>query len=305
MMAGQDPQALKQMQKTRAIKMAPVADSTTRFATNWSLIAGSLAAWAMKIFPSLDQTEAETRLWDTLFEICRVKSQDPLASWEKHLQDLAARQAYLTAKNYDRLHYRAPGTDLTIGLPDDHLWAGGRVGAQHGIQFVPNLPTEEVATTPHRGRVNGFVSSTKPLSWGGVIIEGFSLTFANGRVVEATAEKGQAALDSILETDEGALYLGEVALVPNSSPISQSGLLFYNTLFDENASCHLALGRAYKYCIRGATTMSDDQFLAVGGNISLTHVDFMVGSANLDVDGYLADGTVEPILRSGEWAYDV
>ena len=305
LMAGQDPQALKQMQKTRAIKMAPVAESTTRFATNWSLIAGSLAAWARKIFPALDQTAAETKLWDTLFEICRVKDKDPLASWERHLRDLAARQEYLTAKNYERLHYRAPGTDLTIGLPENHLWAGGRVGAQHGIQFVPNLPTEEVATTPHRDRVNGVVYSTKPLSWGGVIIEDFALTFANGRVVGATAEKGQAALDSILETDEGALYLGEVALVPHSSPISQSGLLFYNTLFDENASCHLALGRAYKYCIRGAANMSDDEFLAAGGNISLAHVDFMVGSAELDVDGYLADGSIEAILRHGEWAFEV
>lgn len=305
MMMGQDTRALNKMQKTRAIKMALVADLTSRFATNWSMVSGSLPAWATKVFPSLDQAEATAKLWDTIFEICRVKGQDPLANWEKHLRDLAARHEYLTAKSYERLHYRAPGTDLTIALPKDHLWAGGRVRTPQGIPFVPNLPTEEVATTPRRDGVNGVVSSTKPLSWDGVIIEDFSLTFVDGRVVNATAEKGQAALDAILETDEGAHYLGEVALVPHSSPISQSGVLFYNTLFDENASCHLALGRAYKYCIRGATAMSDDAFLAAGGNISLTHVDFMVGSGELDVDGYLADGTAESVLRGGEWAFDV
>jgi aminopeptidase len=170
---------------------------------------------------------------------------------------------------------------------------------------MPNIPTEEVATIPHRERINGTVSSTKPLSWNGVMIENFSLTFANGRVIQATAEKGEAALEALLETDEGALSLGEVALVPHSSSISQSGILFYNTLYDENASCHLALGRAYKAFIRGGAEMSEEDFLNAGGNISLIHVDFMVGSDELDVDGYLLDGTIEPILRQGEWAFDV
>ena len=305
LMASQDPEALKKVQRIRAEKNEPHLANILKFSTNWSLISGSIDVWARKVFPGLTEVAAEAKLWDAIFEVCRVKDENPIASWEKHLSDLAARQDYLTAKAYQKLHYQAPGTDLTVGLPTDHRWLSGSVTALNGIRCVPNIPTEEVATIPHRERINGTVSSTKPLSRGGIIMDNFSLTFINGRVVKATAEKGQAALDAILETDEGALSLGEVALVPHSSPISQSNHLFYNTLFDENASCHLALGRAFKLSMQGGTDMSDDDFLAAGGNCSLIHVDFMIGSDEMDIDGYRADGTAEPIMRSGEWAFDI
>lgn len=305
LMADQDPEALKKVQKIRAEKMAPVAVHISQFSTNWLIISGSIAGWAAKVFPGLTTVAAEARLWDAIFEICRIKDDDPVASWQRHVARLAARREYLTAKGYQKLHYQAPGTDLIIGLPAGHRWVGGSEMAGNGIVFMPNIPTEEVATIPHRQQINGTVAATKPLSWGGVTIDNFSLTFEDGRVVQATAEKGQAALDALLETDEGALSLGEVALVPHSSPISQSGILFYNTLFDENASCHLALGRAFKVCMPGGADLSDEEFLAAGGNLSLTHVDFMVGSADMNIDGYLPDGTAEPILRQGEWAFDV
>lgn len=305
LMAGQDPEALKKVQRIRAEKMAPVSAYISQFRANWLIISGSIADWAVKVFPNLTTTAAEAKLWDAIFEICRVKEKDPLASWQKHVADLAARRDYLTGKAYEKLHYWAPGTDLVIGLPAGHLWIGGSEKAENGIMFMPNLPTEEVATIPHREQIEGTVSATKPLSWGGVTIENFSLTFKDGRVIQATAEKGQSALDALLDTDEGALSLGEVALVPHSSRISQSGIIFYNTLFDENASCHLALGRAYKVCLPGGADLSSDDFLAAGGNLSLTHVDFMVGSADLDIDGYLPDGTAEAVLRQGEWAFDV
>jgi aminopeptidase len=305
LMAGQDPAALKKINRIKAEKTAPVAKHISQFSTNWLIISGSTSDWAAKVFPGLTAAAAEAKLWDAIFEICRVKEEDPVVSWQKHVAHLAARREYLTAKAYEKLHYQGPGTDLTIGLPAGHFWFGGNETAQNGIRFMPNIPTEEVATIPHRERINGTVSSTKPLSWNGVIIENFSLTFANGRVIQATAEKGEAALEALLETDEGALSLGEVALVPHSSSISQSGILFYNTLYDENASCHLALGRAYKAFIRGGAEMSEEDFLNAGGNISLIHVDFMVGSDELDVDGYLPDGTIEPILLQGEWAFDV
>jgi aminopeptidase len=194
---------------------------------------------------------------------------------------------------------------LTIGLPQGHLWQGGRATTVNGQRFLPNIPTEEIFTLPHRDRVDGVVKASKPLSVAGRSIEGFSLTFENGRVIEATAEKGQAALDNLLSADEGARYLGEVALVPDSSPISQSGLVFSNTLFDENAACHLALGNAYPLCLTSGTAMSTEEFIAAGGNRSTTHTDFMVGSADLNIDGILPDGTVEAVFRAGEWAFEL
>jgi aminopeptidase len=304
-MAGQDPEALKKVQKVRAEKMAPHFAHISNFTSNWSLISGSIDMWARKVFPELTDVAAEAKLWDVIFEICRVKDENPVVSWEKHLSDLAARKDYLTARAYQKLHYQAPGTDLTIGLPVGHQWLSGSLTAKNGINCVANIPTEEVFTIPHKERINGTVSSTKPLSSGGIMMDNFSLTFNNGRVVKAAAEKGQAALDALLETDEGALSLGEVALVPHSSPISQSNLLFYNTLFDENASSHLALGSALRPCIEGGMDMSEDDFLAAGGNYSLIHVDFMIGSAEMDIDGHLANGTAEPLMRSGEWAFDI
>lgn len=304
-MANEDPQAINKVQKVRAEKMAPFFAHTSRFSINWSVISGSTGLWARKVFPELNEEEAVSRLWDTIFEVCRVKDENPVASWEKHLNDLAERQDYLTAKAYQKLHYQAPSTDLTVGLPAGHLWLSGSLTAKNGVKCVANMPTEEVFTIPHKDRIDGTVSSTKPLSFGGITIDNFSLTFDNGRVVNAFAEKGQVALDALLETDEGALSLGEAALVPHSSPISQSNLLFYNTLYDENASSHLALGYALRPNLAGGSDMSAEDFLAAGGNYSLIHEDFMIGSAEMDIDGYLADGSAEPLMRSGEWAFDI
>jgi aminopeptidase len=203
------------------------------------------------------------------------------------------------------LNYRGPGTDLTIGLPDEHLWVSGRSVSRQGVRFAPNMPTEEVFTMPHKDRVDGIVKSSKPLSYGGVMIDDFTVRFSAGRVVEVTAVHGEAVLRTMVNSDEGAARLGEVALVPHSSPISKSGRLFFNTLFDENAASHVALGAAYRFTMKGAEAMSDEAFAAAGGNRSMIHVDFMIGNGSLDVDGVLADGSSETLMRNGDWVEQV
>ena len=243
------------------------------------------------------------RLWDAIGRLCRLDHADPLAAWETHLEALTTRRDVLNRKQYAALKYTGPGTDLTIGLPAGHLWISGRTTSLNGIPFTANLPTEEVFTMPHKDRVDGVVRSSKPLSYGSMLIENFSVRFAGGRVVEYSAERGQAVLKQLVETDAGAARLGEVALVPHSSPVSQSGILFYNTLFDENAASHIALGSAYKFTLSGGDAMSEEEFSLAGGNQSATHVDFMLGCAELDIDGVLSDGHREPLMRRGEWAY--
>jgi aminopeptidase len=240
-------------------------------------------------------------LWSAIERLCRLDRSDPIAAWETHLAELAARTDHLNAKQYTALRYTGPGTALTIGLPPRHVWVGGRSASAAGIRFAPNLPTEEVFTMPHKDRVDGTVRSTKPLSYGGTLIEGFSLTFAEGRVVNVTAEKGEDVLRQLVTMDAGAAQLGEIALVPHNSPVAQTGVLFYNTLFDENAASHVALGAAYKFTLRGGETMSDEAFEQAGGNRSATHVDFMIGSPELDVDGVLDGGASEPVMRGGDW----
>jgi aminopeptidase len=267
------------------------------------LVALPIASWAAKIFPDSPPDEQISKLWEAIFKVCRLDQPDPVAAWEGHVAELSARKDYLNAKAYTALKYTAPGTDFTLGLPDHHIWHGAQSQTPTGITFIANIPTEEVFTMPHKDRADGIVSSSKPLSYGGVLIEDFNLTFAGGRVVKVTAKKGKAVLQKLIETDEGSARLGEVALVPHSSPISQSGLLFFNSLFDENASNHLAIGRAYRFCIAGGAGMSDEEFAAAGGNDSLAHVDFMIGSAEMDVDGLTHDGIAEPIMRAGEWAF--
>jgi aminopeptidase len=219
--------------------------------------------------------------------------------------DLERRTAYLNNKRYTSLKFRAPGTDLNVGLADGHIWLGGAITSRNNITFVPNLPTEEVFTMPHKHRIDGVVQSTKPLSYGGSLIEDFSLRFADGRVVNAEANVGQRALDTLLDTDEGSRSLGEVALVPHSSPISQSNVLFLNTLFDENASCHVALGQAYRMTVQDGVGMDEADYDQVGGNVSLSHSDFMIGSAATDIDGIREDGSSEAVMRQGEWAFSV
>jgi aminopeptidase len=301
----QDPERVAKVQKNASIYSLPVSRRISSKEVNWSIVAAPSAAWATKVFPELGEAEAVAALWESIFRICRVDQEDPVGAWQTHIAALKQRREALDAKQYRSLRYRAPGTELELGLPDDHRWMGGESRSKTDTLFVANIPTEEVFTLPHRDRAEGTVSSSKPLAYAGTLIEDFSLRFEAGRVVEVKAAKGEAALRKLVETDEGASRLGEVALVPHGSPISQSGLLFLNTLYDENASSHLAVGRAYRICLEDGAEMSDEDFLAAGGNDSLAHVDFMIGSELMDVDGVLDDGRVEPVMRKGEWAFEI
>jgi aminopeptidase len=293
------------VQQAVSRSVRPFRELISRNQTNWTVVAAAGAGWAARVFPQLPREQQVPRLWDAIGALCRLDRPDPVAAWETHLKALALRRDFLNSKRYSALKYAGPGTDLTIGLPEGHLWVSGRSESRSGIVFAPNLPTEEVFTMPRADRVDGVVRSSKPLSYGGNVIENFGLTFTNGRVVSVTAERGQAVLQQLVDTDPGAARLGELALVPHSSPVAQSGLLFYNTLFDENAASHVALGSAYKFTLAGGENMDDDTFERAGGNRSAVHVDFMIGSDQLDVDGVLPNGTSEPLMRAGEWAVEV
>jgi aminopeptidase len=266
------------------------------------VVAASSPGWAARVFPRRSAEAAAARLWEEIGRLCRLDTPDPMAAWETHLSGLERRAAYLNKRRYSALKYTGPGTDLTLGLPEGHIWVSGRTASRAGIPFTANLPTEEVFSIAHKDRVDGWVRSSKPLSYGGTLIDGFSLRFSEGAVVEMKAEKGEAVLKRLLEADNGARRLGEVALVPHSSPISQSGLLFFNTLFDENAASHVALGNAYKFTLQGSESMSQEDFEKAGGNRSSVHVDFKIGSGDLDIDGVLPNGSTEPLMCKGEWA---
>ncbi len=305
-----DPDQLKlmpadlvaQVQQATAKSARPFREHISRNRTNWAVVAAAAPSWAARVFPDLAPADQLARLWEAIVALCRLDRPDPIAAWEMHLADLAARTETLNRKAYTALRYTGPGTALTIGLPEGHIWVGGRSTNASGIAFSPNLPTEEVFTMPHKDRVDGTVRSSKPLSYGGTLVEDFSVRFEAGSVVDVHAKKGEQVLRTLIATDAGAARLGEIALVPHSSPIAQSGLLFYNTLFDENAASHVALGAAYKFTLRGGEGMSDEAFEGAGGNRSATHVDFMIGSGELNVDGVRADGQSEPLMRAGEWA---
>lgn len=290
-------------QKVRAKALEKYREYQMADKFSWSIVAVPSAEWAAKVFPDLPENEQVEKLWDVIFKTVRIGEQDAVAEWKSHLQNLDSRAELLNSKKYKKLHYTAPGTDLTIELPEGHLWVSGGSINEQGHVFVANMPTEEVFTAPLKTGVNGTVRSTKPLSYGGNLIDGFSITFENGRIVDYTAEQGLEALKSLVEMDEGAHYLGEVALVPHQSPISDTNILFFNTLFDENASNHLAIGNAYAFCLEGGKTMSQQQLAESGLNSSLTHVDFMIGSGEMDINGVTADGTEEPIFRKGNWAF--
>jgi aminopeptidase len=289
------------VQQATARSVRPFREHISRNQTNWGVVAAAAASWAARVFPDVEPSQQVPRLWEAIGRLCRLDQPDPIAAWDTHLNELAARTEQLNRKRYTALRYNGPGTDLTIGLPDGHCWVGGSSVSASGIRFAPNLPTEEVFTMPHKERVDGTVRASKPLSYGGNLIEGFSLRFEGGRVVDVQAERGESVLRTLIAMDAGAARLGELALVPHSSPISQTGRLFYNTLFDENAASHVALGAAYKFTFRGGEALSDDTFEAAGGNRSAAHVDFMIGSGELNVSGVLPDGTIEPVMRQGEW----
>jgi aminopeptidase len=307
---GEDPDLLKDAdaelittaRKTAMTHLKPVYDMLDRNAFNWSVVGYPTLPWARAIFPQASAEESVERLWESIFRVCRLDQPDPVAAWRAHIDDLQARAAYLTRKQYRALKYTAPGTDLTIGLAQQHVWHAGSGVTTSGIPFTANLPTEEVFTLPHRQRIDGVVRASMPLSYDGKLIEGFSLTFENGRVTQARAQRGEDILLKMLALDEGMSSLGEVALVPHSSPVSQAGILFYNTLLDENAACHIALGNGINYCTQDGENISDEEYTSRGGNSSLSHVDFMIGSAKMDIDGILPDGRREAVMRSGEWA---
>jgi aminopeptidase len=270
---------------------------------SWTVIANPSQDWAAKVFPELDAEQQVPALWDAIFKATRSDLEDPVQAWVEHNDTLHEKVHYLNERKYAKLHYTAPGTDLTIELPKGHLWCGAGSINEKGDSFMANMPTEEVFTVPHKDGVNGYVSSTKPLSYGGNIIDNFKITFENGRITKVEAEQGEEVLKTLVATDEGSHRLGEVALVPHDSPISNSGLLFFNTLFDENASNHLAIGSAYAFCIEGGKTMNREELEANGLNQSITHVDFMIGSAEMNIDGITEDGQIEPVFRNGNWAF--
>jgi aminopeptidase len=302
LLKNEPPDLVKALQQAASFSFRPFRELISRNQTNWTVIAGAGANWAARVFPRSPAEQQVPRLWDAIGRLCRLNQPDPIGAWTAHLAALAARSDYLNLKQFDALKYCGPGTDLTLGLPEGHVWVSGRSASRSGIPFTANLPTEEVFTIAHKDRVDGTARSTKPLSYGGTLIEGFSLRFTEGRVTGLDADRGESVLRQIVETDAGAGRLGEVALVPHSSPISKSDLLFYNTLFDENAASHVALGSAYKFTLSGGDAMTDEQFERAGGNRSAVHVDFMIGSGELDVDGIRKDGTSEPLMRRGEWA---
>ena len=303
LLSGIDPDLIAKNRKASAEKFEPLRKYENT--TNWCVVATATPAWAVKVFPNVPAKEAVEKLWAEIFASCRIYEADPVAAWQRHVENLKKYRDYLNAQKFSALHYKAPGTDLTIGLPEKHLWQGAQAEFKNGITGIPNLPTEEVFTTPHKDKVDGVVSSTMPLNYSGVLVEDFSLTFENGRAVKVSAKKGEETLKKLIETDENAARLGECALVPNSSPISQRKILFYNTLFDENASCHVAIGNSYRDTIVGGEDMTEEEFAMAGGNKSLTHVDFMIGSDQLDIDGVKADGSRVPVFRKGEWAVNV
>jgi aminopeptidase len=301
LLSKEDPEKVSRANRSMSKAYRPALELITRHEINWTIVACATPAWAAAMFPDLPKDEALARLWDAIFAASRADQADPVAAWKAHDANLHASAKRLNEKRYSALHFRGPGTDLRVGLADDHLWLGGGTTAGNGHYCIANMPTEEVFTTPHKDRVEGRVTSTKPLSYQGTMIEEISVRFEAGKIVEARASRGNQVLQRMIETDEGAPRLGEVSLVPHSSPIASSGLLFMNTLFDENAACHIALGQAYSTCVKDGDSLSPEQLASRGANSSLIHVDWMIGSNRIDVDGISAAGGSEPVMRGGEW----
>jgi len=307
---GGDPSLLSQEdpgrvgRANRAVSHAyrPALELITRHEINWTIVASATPAWAAAMFSDETPDAAVEKLWEVIFSTTRIDTVDPVSAWKAHDAGLQHRAARLNGKRYAALQYRGPGTDFRLGLSDGHLWLGGGTTAGNGQYCIPNMPTEEVFTTPHKDRADGTVTATKPLSHQGTMIEGIQVRFEGGRIVEAKASRGEEVLRKLIETDDGARRLGEVALVPHSSPIAASGLIFFNTLFDENAASHIALGQSYSSCMIGGDKLTKDELAARGANESLIHVDWMIGSGQLDIDGITTSGVVEPLMREGEWA---
>ncbi|MFK7603686.1 aminopeptidase [Deinococcus sp. SM5_A1] len=300
LLSGVDPERVARRSKLRAGATRKVSEAIGGFHVNWTVAAMSTPAWATRVYPDLAEAEAVARLWADIFKVTRADTPDPVAAWDAHLAQLKRLTDLLTGKQYTAVHFRSElGTDLTVGLADNHIWQGGGEAAKNGIYGVPNLPTDEVFTAPHRDRVDGVAVASKALSARGQLIESIRVRFENGKAVEVSADRGEDTLKALIATDDGAARLGEVALVPASAPVAQTGTLFLNTLFDENAASHIALGRCYPTNVQGG---EDAQTLgAAGGNDSLIHVDWMIGTPGTNVDGITAAGEREPLMRGGEW----
>lgn len=304
LLKGIDPSRIGNYQKAAGQGLAEFRRAIQSDKVSWTVVAASTKDWATKVFPdSASEQESVAKLWEAIFGAVRLDAADPVKAWKEHDDELHKKSDWLNAQRFRKLEYRAPGTELSIELPEKHEWVAASSINEKGVPFMANMPTEEVFTVPLKTGVNGYVSSTKPLSHGGNLIDGFKLTFENGRIVGVEAKKGEANLRQLVETDDGSHYLGEVALVPHQSPISQSNVLFLNTLFDENASNHLAIGSGYAFNVEGGKQMTPEELAASGVNASIVHVDFMIGSADMDIDGVRADGTVVPVFRQGNWAF--
>ena len=289
--------------KAAGARARPSSQAFGAGAVNWSIVANAVPAWAQRVFPDLEPSVALTKLWDAIFLVSRADQPDPVAAWTSHSDALEMRRELLNSYGLRALEFTAPGTNLHVGLPALHRWEGGSGRTTSGVRFVPNIPTEEVFTCPDRTGVNGTARASKPLGYAGKVIEGIEMTFTDGRVTHASATRNEDALHKLLETDEGARYLGEVALVASSSPVAQSGLLFQETLFDENAACHIALGRAYQSTLDGGLEMDTPAFMDAGGNDSQVHVDWMIGTPDMTVTGIKSDGSRVALLEAGEWAF--
>ena len=297
-----DPHILSEFAKARSIALKNYREYIVNSTIAWSVVSIPTVSWAKKVFPGVCQEEAIEKLWETIFKVVRVDEENPVEAWDKHIGNLETKVNALNNLKIKKLHYKSAQTDLTIEMSDKHMWCGGAERNAAKTVFLPNLPTEEVFTLPLKNGINGIVKSTKPLNYQGNTINNFSLTFKDGKIVDFTAEEGYDMLSKLIGTDEGSAYIGEVALVPVDSPISNSNITFYNTLFDENASCHLAFGNAYPICLQGGTEMDDAELEKNGANISLTHEDFMIGSSDLDIIAEDSNGLKTQIFRNGNWA---
>ena len=303
LLAGIDSEKIGAYQKTRGQALKPYYDKIMVNELQWNIISVPTLAWAKKVFPNVNDDEAIDMLWNAILKSTKADSENPIETWKNHLSILKEKMDYLNNKQFEKVVItNSLGTNLTVKLPKNHIWASGKDVTQSGIEFVANIPTEEVFSMPHKYGVDGIVYASKPLNYGGTLIEDFSITFKDGKIIDFSAKSGYEALENLVSIDEGAKYLGEIALVPFDSPISNLGILFYNTLFDENASCHLAIGQAYSSCIQNGDKLSSEEMEKVGMNDSLTHVDFMFGTSDLSIVGYEENGNCENVFINGNWA---
>ena len=300
LLAEMDTDKVSRANKANNIAYKSARERITEFKINWNIISWPGKAWAKRVFPNLEENDAINKLGDAIFHASRVSTDDPILEWDNHNKNLRAKTDWLNSMNFKSLHYTGPGTSLEVGLADGHEWMGGASEAQNGIICNPNIPSEEVFTTPHAFKVNGSVCSTKPLSYQGTLIDNISVEFKEGKIINAKASKGENVLLKVLDSDDGSRRLGEVALVPNSSPISQLDITFFNTLFDENAASHIALGQCYTKCFKNKN-LNPEEIKARGGNSSMIHIDWMIGSGKIDVLGKDQNANMVPIFKQGEW----